>query len=140
MLRVTNLERSIKWYENVLGCKLVKERDNPDYKYKLAFMGGGSSLCRQIHSCLTRRRLSLARACISLICIYGRGCWRFTGGVICCLQAAGRICMLASAQASGQGAQGATCSPGSAGCCPIFPLRERHMCYSLISEACACVI
>ena len=45
MLRVTNLERSIKWYENVLGCKLVKERDNPDYKYKLAFMGGGSNLC-----------------------------------------------------------------------------------------------
>ena len=59
MLRVTNLERSIKWYENVLGCKLVKERDNPDYKYKLAFMGGGSSLCRQSYNCLTRRRRSL---------------------------------------------------------------------------------
>eukprot|EP00891_Asterochloris_glomerata_P009554 jgi/Astpho2/9554/Aster-03835 len=41
MLRVTNLERSIKWYKSVLGCKLVKERDNPDYKYKLAFMAYG---------------------------------------------------------------------------------------------------
>lgn len=47
---MTNLERSIKWYESVLGCKLVKERDNPDYKYKLAFMGGASSLCRRTHS------------------------------------------------------------------------------------------
>ena len=89
------MERSIKWYENVLGCKLVKERDNPDYKYKLAFMGEGQqSLCRQTHSCLTQRRRGLAHACMSLICIYGRGCRRFTGGVTCCLQAAGCTWML----------------------------------------------
>lgn len=72
MLRVTNLERSIKWYKSVLGCKLVKERDNPDYKYKLAFMGGASSLCRRTHSLLTWRRLSLPCACMCLICICGR--------------------------------------------------------------------
>jgi lactoylglutathione lyase len=41
MLRVTDLERSKKFYQEVLGCKLVKERDNPDYKYKLAFMAYG---------------------------------------------------------------------------------------------------
>ena len=89
MLRVTNLERSINWYEKVLGCKLVKERDNPDYKYKLAFMGGGSSsLCRQIYSCLTQRRHSSACACMSLICLYSR---------TCCLQAADCIGMLVTA-------------------------------------------
>ena len=89
MLRVTNLERSIKWYESVLGCKLVKERDNPDYKYKLAFMGGGSTWCKRSHSCQTRRQLNSSHACMSLICIHGRCCQLYARGVTGCLQAAG---------------------------------------------------
>ena len=38
MLRVTNLERSIDFYTNVLGMKLLRTSDNPEYKYKLAFL------------------------------------------------------------------------------------------------------
>lgn len=32
MLRVGDLSRSIAWYRDVLGLKLVRERDNPEYK------------------------------------------------------------------------------------------------------------
>jgi lactoylglutathione lyase len=39
MLRVGDLERSIGFYTSVLGMKLLRERDNPEYKYKLAFLG-----------------------------------------------------------------------------------------------------
>lgn len=39
MLRVTDLDRSIKWYTEALGCKLIRIRDNPDNGYKLAFLG-----------------------------------------------------------------------------------------------------
>jgi len=39
MLRVTDLDRSIKWYTEALGCKLIRTRDNPDNGYKLAFLG-----------------------------------------------------------------------------------------------------
>lgn len=41
MLRVTDLDRSIKWYTEALGCKLIRTRDNPDNGYKLAFLGYG---------------------------------------------------------------------------------------------------
>jgi lactoylglutathione lyase len=41
MLRVSDLDRSIKWYTDVLGCKLIRTRDNPEYKYTLAFLGFG---------------------------------------------------------------------------------------------------
>ena len=43
MLRVGNLERSIDFYTNVLGMKLLRTSDNPEYKYKLAFLGYGSN-------------------------------------------------------------------------------------------------
>lgn len=43
MLRVTNLERSIDFYTNVLGMKLLRTSDNPEYKYKLAFLGYASN-------------------------------------------------------------------------------------------------
>ena len=43
MLRVGNLQRSIDFYTNVLGMKLLRTSDNPEYKYKLAFMGYGSN-------------------------------------------------------------------------------------------------
>lgn len=39
MLRVGNLERSIAFYTEVLGMKLLRTSDNPEYKYTLAFVG-----------------------------------------------------------------------------------------------------
>ena len=39
MLRVTDLDRSIKFYTEALGMQLLRTRDNPDNKYKLAFLG-----------------------------------------------------------------------------------------------------
>lgn len=41
MLRVGNLERSIAFYTEVLGMKLLRQSDNPEYKYTLAFVGYG---------------------------------------------------------------------------------------------------
>jgi lactoylglutathione lyase len=43
MLRVGDLERSIDFYTKVLGMKLLRTSDNPEYKYKLAFLGYGSN-------------------------------------------------------------------------------------------------
>ena len=39
MLRVGNLERSVDFYTEVLGMKLLRTTDRPDQKYKLAFVG-----------------------------------------------------------------------------------------------------
>ncbi|VEE64486.1 Lactoylglutathione lyase [Shewanella putrefaciens] len=41
MLRVGNLERSIAFYTQVLGMKLLRTSENPEYKYSLAFVGYG---------------------------------------------------------------------------------------------------
>ncbi len=41
MLRVGNLERSIEFYTKVLGMKLLRQSDNEEYKYSLAFVGYG---------------------------------------------------------------------------------------------------
>lgn len=43
MLRVGDLERSIDFYTKLLGMKLLRTSDNPEYKYKLAFLGYGSN-------------------------------------------------------------------------------------------------
>ena len=43
MLRVTDLQRSIDFYTRVLGMKLLRTSDNPEYKYTLAFVGYGSN-------------------------------------------------------------------------------------------------
>ena len=43
MLRVGNLERSIDFYTQVLGMKLIRRSENPEYKYSLAFVGYGSN-------------------------------------------------------------------------------------------------
>jgi lactoylglutathione lyase len=39
MLRVGDLERSIKFYEKALGMKVVKKTDRPEQKYTVAMMG-----------------------------------------------------------------------------------------------------
>lgn len=41
MLRVGDLQRSIAFYTNVLGMKLLRTSENPEYKYSLAFVGYG---------------------------------------------------------------------------------------------------
>lgn len=41
MLRVTDLDASIKYYTEALGCTLLRKKDNPEYKYTLAFLGYG---------------------------------------------------------------------------------------------------
>jgi len=41
MLRVGDLERSIDFYTNVLGMRLLRKTDRPDQKYTLAFVGYG---------------------------------------------------------------------------------------------------
>lgn len=39
MLRVGNLEKSLDFYTNVLGMKLLRQKDYPDGKFTLAFVG-----------------------------------------------------------------------------------------------------
>ncbi len=39
MLRVGNLQRSIDFYTHVLGMRLLRTSENPEYKYTLAFLG-----------------------------------------------------------------------------------------------------
>lgn len=41
MLRVGNLQRSIDFYTQVLGMQLLRQSENPEYKYSLAFLGYG---------------------------------------------------------------------------------------------------
>ncbi|MDQ6621743.1 MAG: lactoylglutathione lyase [Pseudomonadota bacterium] len=39
MLRVGDLERSIRFYTDVLGMRVLRTTDRPDQKYTLAFVG-----------------------------------------------------------------------------------------------------
>ena len=39
MLRVGDLERSVRFYTDVLGMKLLRTTDRPEQKYSLAFVG-----------------------------------------------------------------------------------------------------
>jgi lactoylglutathione lyase len=43
MLRVGDLQRSIDFYTKVMGMTLLRTRDNPEYKYTLAFVGFGTN-------------------------------------------------------------------------------------------------
>ena len=43
MLRVGDMQRSIDFYTKVLGMKLLRTSENPEYKYTLAFLGYGSN-------------------------------------------------------------------------------------------------
>ncbi|CAM3892507.1 lactoylglutathione lyase [Xenorhabdus thuongxuanensis] len=39
MIRVGNMQRSIDFYTQVMGMRLLRTSDNPEYKYSLAFVG-----------------------------------------------------------------------------------------------------
>ena len=39
MIRVGDLEKSIKFYTNVMGMKLIKRKDYPEGKFTLVFLG-----------------------------------------------------------------------------------------------------
>lgn len=39
MLRVGDLQRSIKFYTEVMGMTLLRQHDNKEFKYSLAFVG-----------------------------------------------------------------------------------------------------
>ena len=41
MLRVTNLTRSIEFYTQILGMKLLRQKDYPEGRFTLAFLGFG---------------------------------------------------------------------------------------------------
>ncbi len=41
MLRVGDLPRSVDFYTKVLGMRVLRTRDVPEYKYTLAFLGYG---------------------------------------------------------------------------------------------------
>lgn len=41
MLRVGDLPRAIDFYTRVLGMQLLRQRDNPEHQYTLAFVGYG---------------------------------------------------------------------------------------------------
>ena len=39
MIRVVNLDKSIQFYTDILGMKLLRKKDYPDGKFTLAFVG-----------------------------------------------------------------------------------------------------
>ncbi|RRD66432.1 lactoylglutathione lyase [Comamonadaceae bacterium OH2310_COT-174] len=41
MLRVSDLQRSIDFYTQVMGMQLLRTSENPEYRYTLAFLGFG---------------------------------------------------------------------------------------------------
>lgn len=43
MLRVGDLQRSIDFYTRVMGMKLLRTSENPQYQYSLAFVGYGNN-------------------------------------------------------------------------------------------------
>ena len=42
MLRVGNMQRSVNFYTEVMGMKLLRSTDRPEQKYSLAFVGYGA--------------------------------------------------------------------------------------------------
>jgi lactoylglutathione lyase len=44
MLRVGNLQKSLDFYQQVLGMKLLRQSENEEYKYSLAFLGYGDEV------------------------------------------------------------------------------------------------
>ena len=48
MLRVGDMERSVKFYTEVLGMKLLRTTDRPEQKYSLAFVGYGDEAANTV--------------------------------------------------------------------------------------------
>jgi lactoylglutathione lyase len=48
MLRVGNLDRSIDFYTNVLGMTLLRQKDYPNGKFTLAFVGYGEEQAQTV--------------------------------------------------------------------------------------------
>jgi lactoylglutathione lyase len=48
MLRVGDLQRSIRFYSDVLGMKLLRTTDRPEQKYSLAFVGYGDEAANAV--------------------------------------------------------------------------------------------
>lgn len=44
MLRVVDLQKSLDFYQQVLGMKLLRQSENAEYKYTLAFLGYGDEV------------------------------------------------------------------------------------------------
>jgi lactoylglutathione lyase len=42
MLRVGDLQRSVDFYTRILGMRVLRTRDVPEYKYSLTFLGFGN--------------------------------------------------------------------------------------------------
>ncbi len=48
MLRVGNLDRSIAFYTDILGMKLLRKHDYPDGEFTLAFVGYGDEVSHSV--------------------------------------------------------------------------------------------
>jgi len=48
MIRTGNLERSIDFYTKILGMKLLRQKDYPEGKFTLAFVGYGDELTNTV--------------------------------------------------------------------------------------------
>jgi lactoylglutathione lyase len=48
MLRVGDLQRSVRFYSDVLGMKLLRTTDRPEQKYSLAFVGYGDEAAHAV--------------------------------------------------------------------------------------------
>jgi lactoylglutathione lyase len=48
MIRVGNLQRSIDFYTQVLGMKLLRQQDYPDGKFTLAYLGYGDECAHTV--------------------------------------------------------------------------------------------
>jgi lactoylglutathione lyase len=44
MIRVTNLDNSIRFYKDVLGMNLISKKDYPDGKFTLVFLSFGTTM------------------------------------------------------------------------------------------------
>jgi lactoylglutathione lyase len=48
MLRVGDLQRSVRFYTDVLGMKVLRTTDRPEQKYTLAFVGYGDESAQAV--------------------------------------------------------------------------------------------
>jgi lactoylglutathione lyase len=48
MLRVADLERSVAFYQEVLGMQLLRRKDYPEGRFTLAFLGYGDESCNTV--------------------------------------------------------------------------------------------